>query len=102
MISEALRLIRVFHDLKQAELAEKMGVSKSYISEIEAGKKVPTMQLIEKYSDEFKMPISSIIFFAERLEDKGETIDFDKARGVIANKIIKFLSFIDEKSKLGQ
>ena len=37
MLSEALRLIRVFHDLKQTELADRLGVSKSYLSEIESG-----------------------------------------------------------------
>lgn len=67
MIANALRLIRVFHDLKQIELADKMGVSKSYISEIEAGKKSPSIQLIEKYSEEFKIPVSSILFFAEQI-----------------------------------
>lgn len=35
MLSEALRLIRVFHDMKQTELAQRLGISKSYLSEIE-------------------------------------------------------------------
>lgn len=101
MLAEALRLIRVFHDLKQVDLAEKMGVSKSYISEIEAGKKVPTIQLLEKYAEEFKIPVSSILFFSERLEDKDvETDSLKRARGIIASKVIKFLSFIEEKDNL--
>ena len=33
MIGEALRLIRVFHDVKLNELAEQLDVSKGYISE---------------------------------------------------------------------
>lgn len=101
MIANALRLIRVFHDLKQIELADKMGVSKSYISEIEAGKKSPSIQLIEKYSEEFKIPVSSILFFSEQLEDKSYTLDdMESARGIIASKVIKFLSFIEEKTRL--
>lgn len=102
MIASALRLIRVFHDLKQVELAKRMGVSKSYISEIEAGKRAPTMQLVQKYSEEFQIPVSSILFFSERLEDKRSTISLDKVRGVIASKIIKILSFIEEKNKHAQ
>ena len=46
MLSEALRLIRVFHDVKQNELAERFGVSKSYLSEIESGKKLPSIDFI--------------------------------------------------------
>lgn len=101
MIANALRLIRVFHDLKQIELADKMGVSKSYISEIEAGKKSPSIQLIEKYSEEFRIPVSSILFFAERLEDQSYAPkDMDNAQGIIASKVIKFLSFVEEKTRL--
>ena len=37
MLSEALRLIRVFHDMKQTELADRLSISKSYLSEIEGG-----------------------------------------------------------------
>ena len=50
MIGEALRLIRVFHDVKLNELAEQLDVSKGYISEIESQKKKPSLDLIEKYS----------------------------------------------------
>ncbi len=70
MLSEALRLIRIFHDVKQRDMAARLRIAPSYLSEIEAGKKEPTMQLLRKYSEEFKIPMSSILFFAEHLEDK--------------------------------
>ena len=56
MINEALKLIRVFHDLRQFELAEHLKVSKSHISEIESGTKTPSLELMEKYSAEFRIP----------------------------------------------
>ncbi|NRX73843.1 transcriptional regulator with XRE-family HTH domain [Clostridium beijerinckii] len=39
MINESLRLLRVFHDLKAIDLAKKLSISQSYLSEIENGKK---------------------------------------------------------------
>ena len=51
MINEALRLIRVFHDLSQKKLAESLRVSNSHLSEIESGKKTPSIELIEKYAN---------------------------------------------------
>ena len=62
MLGEALRLIRVYHDLKQKEAAERLGVSTSYISEIERGTKTPTLDVIDRYSREFDIPVSSIMF----------------------------------------
>ncbi|RTL89274.1 MAG: XRE family transcriptional regulator [Hyphomicrobiales bacterium] len=98
MLSEALRLIRVFHDLKQNELADRLGVSKSYISEVESGKKQPTIEIINKYASEFSIPASSILFFSEQLES-GEGTKAANARKYIADKVLKMLNFIDEKSK---
>lgn len=95
MISEALRLIRVFHDLKQFEVAERIKVSKSHISEIENGNKTPSLDLIEKYSVEFKIPVSAIMFFAEELPNakRGE-----KVRTKIASTVLDLLSFIEKKA----
>lgn len=95
MINEALRLIRVFHDIKQFELAERLSVSKSHISEIESGNKTPSLDLIEKYSAEFKVPVSAIMFFAEQLPtaQRGE-----KARTKVASKVLDLLGFIERKA----
>ena len=63
MLTEALRLIRVFHDMKQNELATHLGISKSHLSEIESGKKQPSLQLIERYSSEFGIPAVIYLVF---------------------------------------
>jgi len=99
MLSEALRLIRVFHDVKQNELAERLGISKSYLSEIEAGKKTPTFDLVGKYSSEFHIPASSILFFAENIQNPEISLSASKsARGIIASKVLNFLTFIEKKT----
>jgi transcriptional regulator with XRE-family HTH domain len=95
MLSEALRLIRVFHDLKQVELAEKLGISKSHLSEIESGAKTPSLEIIERYSKEFGLPVSSIMFFVENIEAVGKG---EKAKAYIASKVINFLQLIEQKS----
>ena len=95
MINEALRLIRVFHDMQQVELADKLGVSKSHISEIEKGKKTPSLDLVERYSAEFKIPISSILFFAEELPKAKAG---DRARSKIAGKVLDILRFVERKA----
>jgi len=95
MIHEALRLIRVFHDLKQVELAQRLGVSKSHVSEIEKGNKTPSLDLIQKYASEFKIPVSSIMFFAEELPNAKSG---DKIRSKIAGKVIDILRFVERKA----
>jgi transcriptional regulator with XRE-family HTH domain len=99
MINEALRLIRVFHDLKQNELAERLGVSKSFLSEVESGRKAPTLDLISKYSKEFKIPASSILFFSEQMPSPDdEKPVHTKGREMIAKKVLSFLALVERKT----
>ncbi len=99
MLAEALRLMRVFHDLKQTELASQLSISKSHLSEIEHGRKQPTLRLIERYSSVFGIPRSSILFFSEGLEDPVKSAKAaQKGRSVIARKVIHFLQFVEERT----
>lgn len=94
MIHDALRIIRVFHDLRQNELAAKLGIASSHLSEIEHGKKQPTLQLLEAYATEFNMPLSSILFFSEQME-AGPVA---RARASISRKALALLNFIAERA----
>lgn len=97
MLSEALRLIRVFHDLKQNELAERLGISQSHLSEIERGKKTPTSELVAKYAKEFDLPVSSIWFFDEKLNEGSTHKTLERAKGVVADKILDFLRIVERR-----
>lgn len=103
MLSEALRLIRVFHDMKQVELADRLGISKSYLSEIESGKKEPKLDLIERYASEFDIPTSSILFFSEGLTNPSQSaLSAARAKGIIARKIINFLKLVEDRTEHAQ
>ncbi|BCM85130.1 helix-turn-helix domain-containing protein [Methylobacterium indicum] len=95
MLNEALRLIRVYHDLRQSEAATKIGISKSYLSEIEKGSKKPTLDLVEKYATAFDVPVSSIMFFSENMNKEGS---YEKARGFVAAKIISLMQFLEART----
>ena len=95
MLNEALRLIRVFHDMSQKDMAARLQIGAPYLSEIEAGKKEPTLQMLRKYAEEFKMPLSSILFFSEHMEDGAAA---SRLRTNISGKVLALLKFIAERS----
>jgi DNA-binding XRE family transcriptional regulator len=97
MLNEALRCIRVFHDLKQSEAANKLGISKSYLSEIESGNKLPTLPLIQKYGEVFDLPVSSIMFFAENYGQK--ELSRTRARSFVASKILALMNFLEKRAR---
>ncbi|WP_017654850.1 helix-turn-helix transcriptional regulator [Fortiea contorta] len=90
-ISKALRLMRVFYDLTQKDLALKLGISKSHLSEIESANKTPTLDILKGYSEIFEVSMSSIIFFAENVDSN---VDLDLTTEFVDTKIIAMLKFI--------
>ncbi len=96
MLNEALRLIRVYHDMKQSDVAAALGVSASYISEVEKGRKKPTLELVEKYAESFHIPASSIMYFSENM-GKGKAVE--GARTAVAGKILKLMQFLESRSE---
>ena len=99
MLGEALRLIRVFHDRKQIDLAKELGISQSHLSEIERGIKTPSQDIVAKYAEVFSLPVSSIWFFDEQLKSGANRRTIDRARGVIADKILDFLRVIERRKE---
>jgi transcriptional regulator with XRE-family HTH domain len=93
----ALKLIRQYHRLSQVELAEKLGLSKSFISELEkSGGKKPSVDVLERYAAHFRIPLSSLLLFAER----AEVSDFnERSRELVADKVLKMLEWIEETTR---
>jgi len=91
MIGDALRMIRVFHDIPQKRLAEQLKMSASHLSEVESNKKKPTLDLLDRYAEVFKIPVSSIMFFSEEM---GNGTTTDKIRVSISEKVLALLKFI--------
>ena len=87
-LGRALKQIRVFHSFKQKDLANKLGLSASYISEIEKGLKEPSLSVIDKYALIFNIPKSSILFFSENIDQPSNFKDS------ISAKILSMLEFI--------
>jgi transcriptional regulator with XRE-family HTH domain len=95
-LNKTLRLVRVYHDLTQVETARRVGLSKSYVSELEAGNKKVTIEVLEKYASAFKLPISSLMLFAEHSEDRNFAEDI---RVYVAGKVLKMLDWISTISE---
>ena len=99
MLHRAVRLLRTYHQFSQIELAKRLGISNSYLSELEKGDgKEPSIELLSKYADIFKMPVSSILLFSENI-DSGMRPGA-KLRVVAADKILKLLEWLEDRDNV--
>lgn len=97
MIGEALRLLRVYNDVKLTELAKELDVSAGFLSEVETDKRRPNLELIEKYANRFNVRPSAIMFFGEELD--GSTLK-GTIKASIRDKLILFMQMIEKSGSL--
>ena len=63
-----LKFYRKNSHFSQQQLAEKCNIATNYLSEIETGKKFPSVEMIETFSKELSVP--AYLFFIESTEVK--------------------------------
>jgi transcriptional regulator with XRE-family HTH domain len=57
-----LKLFRISADLKQREVADKMGVTVNYVSMLERGERDPTLEYLKSFSRLVTVPVSVLLW----------------------------------------
>lgn len=74
-IGKALKLCRSARDLSLEIVAERAGISTSYLSRLENDKREPTLAMIGKVADALDVPVPVVVFLAA---EPGELKGMDK------------------------
>ena len=93
MINETLKMLRTINGVTGKQLAGDLGISASYLSEIETGRKIPALDLLEKYSVVFKVKLSTLILFTEEMQSN-QTKESPKTR--TRDLLFRFMKFLDD------
>ena len=65
MIKNNIKVLRAEHNLTQADLSEKAGVSRQAIISIENYKYTPSLELAFKIANVFNVPITKVFEYSE-------------------------------------
>lgn len=91
-MSETLKLLRIFFGYKSVEMAKKLNISQSFLSEVENGKKNATLELLNQYSKVLNIKVSTIVLLSESLEnDKNSKKDIKHNIAGIGMRVLKIL-----------
>jgi len=80
--------------LKQGQLARELGISQTYLSQIERDKKEPNLSLLKKIAKQLNIPLPIIFFFSLEAEDLPENKRnifnkiFPKAKNLILSGLL--------------
>lgn len=75
--AKAFRIIRAAFGLKQSELAERMPISSSQLSLIEAGKRQPSLKVIDSLATAVGIPAALISLLAAQPQEMEKQPDAD-------------------------
>lgn len=64
-LGNALAVIRVMKRIRQCEVAEKSGMSSSYLSEIEKGRKIPSIAVLDSIAAALGIKLSYLVKMGE-------------------------------------
>lgn len=91
-MGETLKLLRIFFGYKSVEMAKKLNISQSFLSEVENCKKNPTLELLSQYGKVLNIKVSTIILLAESLKnDEKSKKDIKHNLAGIGMKVLKIL-----------
>ena len=90
MLGDSLRLLRKMHSIPAKHLANKLGISATYLSEIENNKKKPTLDLLMKYAEYFKVKPSTILFF-----DESNSVNEPTVKTNLRNAFIRYAKALE-------
>ncbi|AGR47416.1 DNA binding protein [Brevibacillus phage Emery] len=68
-LSNTLKRLRLIYGYTATEMSKELGISTSYLSEIENNKKQPSLELLECYASVLGLKKSSILLLAEQLHE---------------------------------
>ncbi len=71
-IGKGIKFVRIAADLRQAEMAERLGISQNYLSLLENNKAEPSLDLLKRISKEFGVP-ASFLLWEENMPEVGST-----------------------------
>lgn len=93
MIGDVLKRTRAIYGYKASEMCLKLGISASYLSEIENNKKQPSLELLEKYAKIYGIRLSSLILLSENMDQAEKT---GKSTVFIKNMMIRLIQGMSE------
>jgi transcriptional regulator with XRE-family HTH domain len=72
-IGNAIKDLRKQKGLKQTDFADQCGLSQSYLSSIEKGRKEPTLSILKQIANALSIPMPVLVFFSLDHEDIAES-----------------------------
>lgn len=93
-LGQAIKTLRKKEGSTQGEFSEGIGITQSYLSGIENGKKSPSIEVLEKISESLNTPLPILLWFSLEREDvpEGKLYAYDMLKESVDNLITEIFT----------
>lgn len=88
-----IQLLRTAEEISQLELADKLRVSRTYLSQVENNRKQPSLSFLRDVAKVFKVPLVLLL----TIEDDFDSNLFDELKKILSNILTAKISIISKK-----
>lgn len=79
---QIIKLIRTVEGLAQGTLAERLNVTRSYLCQIENGRKQPSLSFLRNFSKQFRVPLPLLVLGEQEHNDNDDL--FSELRKILS------------------
>jgi transcriptional regulator with XRE-family HTH domain len=107
IIGDRLKTLREGKDLSQADIEKRTGLLRCYISRVENGHTVPSVETLEKFARALELPLYHLMFDGDKppalpKSIKGSTedsLESTRSGSLLMNKMVGLLAKMDQEDR---
>ncbi len=88
-LGQTLKLLRTAANLKQAPLAQDLGVTVNYLSLVENNRREPSLSFLKKFAEQMDVPLGYFLWLALDEKDSPEATELKEKMGNLLSVLVR-------------
>ncbi len=107
VIGDRLKTLREAKDLSQGDIEERTGLLRCYVSRVENGHTVPSVETLEKFARALELPLYHLMFDGDKppvmpkaaKHTKEDSLESSRTGALLMRKLLPLLAKMDQEDR---
>jgi transcriptional regulator with XRE-family HTH domain len=107
VIGDRLKTLREAKDLSQGDIEERTGLLRCYVSRVENGHTVPSVETLEKFARALELPLYHLMFDGDNpptppksiKRSKEDSLESSRSGALLMKKMVALLAKMDQEDR---
>ena len=107
VICDRLKTLREAKDLSQGDIEQRTGLLRCYVSRVENGHTVPSLETLEKFAGALELPLYHLMFDGDKppvmpkasKHTKEDSLESSRSGALLMKKLVSLLAKMDQEDR---